>query len=148
MFKILLTLFSDLLKPSTWAEFYKERRKYRSDCKLGEEVLSIISIMDDSEHMDNIHANAYLLCQERVGTFSRAAKRLRKRGFNREADMVEEFVEQIKVDAKKAANCRNCLVSVRLCLISYKGLGPIFDARIKLDGLKHDYDIIRRLSIR
>lgn len=129
-------------------EFFKEERKYRSDRKLGEELLFFILTIDNPKYMSKNHTNVCCLCKEKLGTLNHVIKRLRKRGFNREADMVEKFVEQIKIDTKAAVNYKNSLASVRLCLISYKGLGPIFDVRIKLDGLKHDYDFIHRLSVR
>ena len=145
---IMTNIISGLIKLIPLTELIKERREYRSDCNLSEEVDSLILVMDNPKHMAEEHTNAYLLCKERIGTFNKVAKRLRKRGFNREADRVKEFVDRINSKDKAAVKGRNCLASARLHLISYKGLGPVFDVRIKLDSLERDFDSINQLRVR
>lgn len=129
-------------------EAIKEWRKFHSDCELGEEIDLLILMMDNPKQMAKEHTNAYLLCKGRIRTLKKVAKRLRKRGFNREADRVKEFIDRINNEGKEAINCRNCLVPARLHLKSYKGVGPVFDVVIKLASLKHDFESINRLRVR
>ena len=145
---IIFNVIFSIIKSLVLAEIIKEWWEYYCDSKLSRELDSLMLMMDNPNRMAEDHTNAYLLCKERIETFNRVAKRLRERGFNREADTVEGFVDRINSKDKVAVKGKNRLVSARLCLISYKGIDPAFEIRIKLGSLKDDYASVNQLSIR
>ena len=67
-----------------------------------------------------------------MDTIIEVGKRLRERGFNKEADQVNSFVNAVNLEHRNAEALITIIAPVRLKLISSKNVGAIYDLIMRL----------------
>ena len=115
------------LSVSLIVTFVQETYQYKKDMELAEEFNILIDRSQDKEYLRKNCISGGELIKQRMDTIIEVGKRLRERGFNKEADQVNSFVNAVNLEHRNAEALITIIAPVRLKLISSKNVGAIYD---------------------
>ena len=120
------------LSVSPIVTFVQETYQYKKDMELAEEFNILIDRSQDKEYLRKNCISGGELIKQRMDTIIEVGKRLRERGFNKEADQVNSFVNAANLEHRNAEALITIIAPVRLKLISSKNVGAIYDLIMRL----------------
>lgn len=120
------------LSVSPIVTFVQETYQYKKDMELAEEFNVLIDRSQDKEYLRKNCISGGELIEQRMDTIIEVGKRLRERGFNKEADQVNSFVNAVDLEHRNAEALITIIAPVRLKLISSKNVGAIYDLIMRL----------------
>ena len=120
------------LSVSPIVTFVQETYQYKKDMELAEEFNILIDRSQDKEYLRKNCISGGELIKQRMDTIIEVGKRLRERGFNKEADQVNSFVNAVNLEHRNAEALITIIAPVRLKLISSKNVGAIYDLIMRL----------------